>query len=118
MASKFFQKIYLKTLTRIIIIVIHASTYQSIFPIKGNTFLFLKYYIIFPVEIMGCVATPSFSLLMLFFLIAFRIIVRQNYFFVLYALSVPYEITVLPLKITWDSEWGNQTYLMMYSTIS
>ena len=27
---------------------------------------------------------------------------RENYFFVLHALFVAYEITVLPLKISWN----------------
>jgi hypothetical protein len=70
---------------------------------------------------MGCVAIHCLSYLCFFFSLVFRvfrIIVRKNYFFVLYALSVPYEITVLPLKTAWDSEWGIQIYLMMYSTIS
>ena len=41
----------------------------------------------------------------------FRIVVLQNYFSVLYPLSAPLEITVLPLKVSWDAKWESHSIL-------
>jgi len=73
-------------------------------------------YSIFPVEtwVCGCL---YFTACCFKLTSHFRIVVLQNYFFVLHPLSAPLEITVLPLKVV-GAKWEIIVQLMEYSKIS
>ena len=71
--------------------------YQSIFTSDNKIGVFY-YYSIFPVEILVCAGISEQNFNQIVFSFILRIIVVINYFFILYSLSIPLEITVLPMK--------------------
>ncbi len=105
---------YLKSLTVIINIVTYVLPIRVyFFFIRNHTYFILRYYRV-PVEILGCVCRwltcyrDNFSSI-------FRNVMLHNYFFVPHSLSVPDEITVLPLKQSGEQLWAILTYLTKYS---
>ena len=91
------MKIYLKTFTIIIINKIKLLTIR-VYLHHIIKYTFFNYYSIFPVEILVCEGISDQIFNQIVFSFFLRIIVVINCFFVLNSLSIPLEITVLPMK--------------------
>jgi hypothetical protein len=79
-----------------------CTIYQSIFSIRGNSNFFDIILDYISSRNSGVCGFLRLVCINYFFTLVFTILVRKNYFFVLHALFVAYEITVLPLKISWN----------------